>query len=85
MGLWSIYFHVSKNSNFDPLFQRVTFSFSDYNGILKAVIIGGILLRESVSISKIPEPKDDKETFQVPIGIPVSMPNETEMTDKRGK
>ena len=30
-------------------------------------------------------PKDDKDTFQVPIGIPVSMPSETEMTDKRGK
>ena len=83
MGLWSLYFHVSKIQIF--VFKRFTFIFSDYKGILKAGIIGGILLRESVSISKIPMPKDDKDTFQVPIGIPVSMPSETEMTDKRGK
>lgn len=37
--------------------------FVDYKGILKTGIIAGILIRESISISKLPEPSEDKNSF----------------------
>ena len=38
---------------------------------MKVGLIGGILLRESISMSKIPEPIKDRDVFRVPVGIPV--------------
>ena len=61
------------------------FNFSDFEGIVKVGIIGGVLLRESVSVSKIPKPSEDKSTFSVPLGIPVSMPNEHELDETINK
>ena len=37
--------------------------FVDYKGILKTGIIAGILIRESISLSKLPEPSEDKNSF----------------------
>jgi len=50
-------------------------------GIVKVGIIGGILIRESISVCKIPKPSDDKSTFSIPLGIPVSMPDEADLND----
>lgn len=68
-------------SIFTILFICFLLLFSDYEGIIKVGIIGGILLRESISVCKIPPPTDDKSQFQIPIGIPISMPESTEMSE----
>ena len=59
--------------------------FSDFKGILKTSIIAGILLRESISFSKLPEPTEDKNSFQVPVGIPVNMGNISDIDPKGSK
>ena len=66
----------------------IFFKFRDYYGIIRVAIISTILMRESISYSKLPEPSTKKSTFRIPLGIPVSMPapkthNEKEKTDKK--
>lgn len=38
-------------------------------------------MRESISVSKIPKPSEDKTTFSIPLGIPVSMPEGVELNE----
>ena len=68
VDIWSFHIRVSK-------LEILTFSnvylclFSDYEGMMKASIIGGILLRESISISKVPMP-----TELIPLDLNVKSP-----------
>lgn len=66
--IYAIYYSIF-TVDFNVLFSY----FRNFEGIVKVGIIGGILLRESISVSKIPKPSEDKSTFSVPLGIPVSM------------
>ena len=69
-------------------YHKGFFKFRDYNGIQRVAIISTIVMRESISYSKLPEPSTKNSTFRIPLGIPVSMPAprtqaEKDKTDKK--
>jgi len=49
--------------------------FVDMDGIIHVSIIATVLMRESISYSKLPETTIDESTFKIPVGIPVSVPS----------
>jgi hypothetical protein len=47
-------------------------------GIIKVGVISAIIMREAISVSKVPEFKqsDGQSTFRIPLGIPVTVPED---------